>query len=52
MSILVGPIADGSIGTPALFDVESPRAPARNLKLISIKKRAGGIVWLRYKVRR
>lgn len=52
LSVLVGPIADGSVGSPALFDVESERAPARNLKLISIKKRAGGIVWLRYKVRR
>ncbi|HUR80794.1 MAG TPA: RibD family protein [Thermoanaerobaculia bacterium] len=52
LSILVGPIADGSIGTPALFDVENRRAPARNLKLTSMEKRAGGIVWLRYKVRR
>jgi riboflavin biosynthesis pyrimidine reductase len=52
LSILVGPVADGSIGTPALFDVETRRSPARNLKLLSIKKRADGIVWLRYKVRR
>jgi riboflavin biosynthesis pyrimidine reductase len=52
LSILVAPIADGSVGTPALFDVEDGRAPARNLKLLSIEKRAGGIVWLRYKVRR
>jgi len=51
LSVLVGPIADGSIGTPALFDVENRRAPARNLKLLSIEKRSGGIVWLRYKVR-
>jgi riboflavin biosynthesis pyrimidine reductase len=52
LSILVGPVADGSIGTPALFDVENRRAPARKLKLISIEKRPGDIVWLRYKVRR
>jgi riboflavin biosynthesis pyrimidine reductase len=51
LSILVGPVADGSIGTPSLFDVDDRRAPARNLKLISIEKRAGDIVWLRYKVR-
>lgn len=51
LSILVGPVADGSIGTPSLFDVEDRRAPARKLTLISIEKRAGGIVWLRYKVR-
>lgn len=52
LSILVGPVADGSIGTPSLFDVEDGRAPARKLKLISMEKRAGDIVWLRYKVRR
>src|SRR5437763_11759682 len=37
LSILVGPVADGSIGTPSLFDVQDPRAPARNLKLLSIE---------------
>jgi 2,5-diamino-6-(ribosylamino)-4(3H)-pyrimidinone 5'-phosphate reductase len=52
LSILVAPVADGSIGTPTLFDVDDRRAPARSLKLMSIDKRAGGIVWLRYKVRR
>lgn len=52
LSILVAPIADGGIGTATLFDVEHHRTPARNLKLISMEKRAGDIVWLRYKVRR
>lgn len=52
LSILVGPVADGSIGTASLFDVEDRRMPARRLKLLSIEKRAGDIVWLRYKVRR
>jgi 2,5-diamino-6-(ribosylamino)-4(3H)-pyrimidinone 5'-phosphate reductase len=51
LSILVGPIADGSIGTPALFDVEG-RAKAKKLKLMSVEKVKGDIVWLRYKVRR
>jgi riboflavin biosynthesis pyrimidine reductase len=51
LSILVAPVADGSIGTPALFDVDDRRMPARSLKLMSMKKLAGGIVWLRYKVR-
>lgn len=50
LSILVAPIADGSIGTASLFDVEDARVPARKLKLTSMTKRAGGIVWLRYKV--
>jgi riboflavin biosynthesis pyrimidine reductase len=52
LSVLVAPIADGSIGTPTLFDVEGKRAPARSLRLMSMEKRSGGIVWLRYKVRR
>lgn len=52
LSILVGPVADGSVGTASLFDVENRRMPARSLKLLSMEKRAGGVVWLRYKVRR
>lgn len=52
LSILVAPVADGSLGTPSLFDVADRRAPARNLKLLSMEKRSGDIVWLRYKVRR
>lgn len=50
LSILVAPAADGSTGTPTLFD--AGRSPARRLKLLSVEKRAGDIVWLRYKVRR
>ena len=52
LSILVGPVADGSVGTATLFDVEDAAAPARKLKLLSMEKRPGDIVWLRYKVRR
>ena len=51
LSILVAPVADGSVGTPSLFDVGGRRAAARTLTLLSMKKRAGGIVWLRYRVR-
>jgi 2,5-diamino-6-(ribosylamino)-4(3H)-pyrimidinone 5'-phosphate reductase len=48
LSVLVGPVADGSVGTPTLFDV-GRRSPARNLRLLSVEKRSGDIVWLRYK---
>lgn len=50
LSILIAPVADGSSGTPALFDSTKKKGPARALKLISSEKRRGGIVWLRYKV--
>ena len=52
LSILIGPVADGSIGTPSLFDVEDRRSPPRKLKLLASEKRPGDIVWLRYEVRR
>lgn len=52
LSILVAPVADGSMGTATLFDVTGPTVPVRNLKLQSIEKRDGDIVWLRYKMRR
>ncbi|MBV8520292.1 MAG: RibD family protein [Acidobacteria bacterium] len=51
LSVLVAPVADGSIGTPALFDAEDG-TPPRHLRLIAMEKRPGDIVWLRYKVRR
>lgn len=52
LSILVAPVADGSPESATLFDVENARVPVRNLKLLSIRKLSGDIVWLRYKVRR
>jgi len=51
LSILVAPVADGSIGTPTLFDAKPKRAVARPLKVIAMEKRKGDIVWLRYRVR-
>lgn len=49
LSLLVTPVADGSAGTPTLFDVEEGKGPARSLRLISVKRLAGDIVWLRYR---
>jgi len=51
LSILVGPIADGSEGTPTLFD-RARKGPSRNLRLLSMKRVKGDLVWLRYKVKR
>ncbi len=52
LSILVAPIADGSIGAPSLFDAKQGRGPTRHLRLLSVKKRRGGVVWLRYRFSR
>jgi riboflavin biosynthesis pyrimidine reductase len=50
LSQLVMPLADGSAGTPTLFDIAqgSPRWKAAPLRLKSLKRLAGGVVWLRY----
>jgi riboflavin biosynthesis pyrimidine reductase len=52
ISHIVVPVADGSIGTPTVFDAEQGhnRRTAKALRLKSIKRFPGGIVWLRYRV--
>lgn len=50
LSILIAPVADGSMETPTLFDTDGKKGPTRKLKLIAAKKRSGDIVWLRYRV--
>jgi 2,5-diamino-6-(ribosylamino)-4(3H)-pyrimidinone 5'-phosphate reductase len=55
LSLLVAPVADGSSGSPALFDVleshTNDRASAR-WKLRSMERRADDIIWLRYSIDR
>jgi riboflavin biosynthesis pyrimidine reductase len=52
LSLLQVPVADGSTGTPSLFDARADRGPALSLKLLSVERRPGDLVWLRYTVRR
>lgn len=52
LSVLVAPVADGGMGTPTLFDAREGKGPARSLKLVSVEKRKGDLIWLRYKVKR
>jgi 2,5-diamino-6-(ribosylamino)-4(3H)-pyrimidinone 5'-phosphate reductase len=52
LSVLVAPIADGSVGTPSLFDVNERRGPTRHMKLVSFERRKGDLLWLRYKLKR
>lgn len=52
LSVLLVPVADGGIGVPSLFDAKEGRGPARPLMLLSVEKRKGDLLWLRYKVKR
>ncbi|MFL5576343.1 MAG: RibD family protein [Gemmatimonadaceae bacterium] len=51
VSLLVAPVADGRVGTPALFDVDEAPAPCR-LALEAVERRADDVLWLRYRVER
>src|SRR6267378_1550482 len=50
LSILIAPVADGSVGTPTLFDAMTGKGLGRKLRLISISRIKGDLVWLRYKM--
>jgi 2,5-diamino-6-(ribosylamino)-4(3H)-pyrimidinone 5'-phosphate reductase len=50
VSLLVAPVADGRMGTPALFDVEGGDVVPRTLTLDAVEQRADGVLWLRYSV--
>jgi riboflavin biosynthesis pyrimidine reductase len=50
VSVLVAPVVDGRMGTPALFDAQGGGFAPRQLALQSIERRAGDVLWLRYRV--
>ena len=50
VSVLVTPVVDGRVGTPALFDVEDEAVPPQRLALEAVEKRADDVLWLRYRV--
>ena len=50
VSLLVAPVADGRVGTPALFDIDGANVAPRKLRLASVEQRADDIVWIRYLV--
>jgi len=50
LSILISPVADGGIGTPTLFDAIAGKGLARKLRLISMSRIKGDLVWLRYRM--
>ena len=52
VSVIVAPVADGRIGTPALFDVQEDRAAPFRLVLDNVERRGADLLWLRYRVAR
>ena len=50
VSVLVAPVVDGRVGTPAVFDVGEAAAPSR-LVLEHVERRADDVLWLRYRVK-
>ncbi len=51
VSVLIAPVADGTTGTPSLFDA-GPRSRARRLTLLSAERRPNDLLWVRYRVHR
>ncbi len=54
MSLLICPFADGSTHAPTVFDAsdDALKAKATPLRLVALKPRPGGVVWLRYRAKR
>ncbi len=52
VSVLIAPVVDGRIGTPALFDVDGEGFAPYRLALESVERRADDVLWLRYRVER
>ena len=52
VSLLVAPVADGRVGTPALFDVHGEGVAPWRLGLEGVERRADDVLWLRYRVER
>jgi riboflavin biosynthesis pyrimidine reductase len=52
ISHLIAPVADGSVGTPTVFDAEQGHTDrkAKALRLKSVKRFPGGVLWVRYLV--
>lgn len=50
LSLLLAPVADGRVGTPALFDVDGKAIEPLGLSLQSVHRLSDGMVWLRYTI--
>jgi len=50
VSVLVTPVVDGRMGTPAVFDFDGDGAAPHRLALDAVERRADDVLWLRYRV--
>lgn len=50
VSVLVAPVVDGRMGTPALFDDDGDDPAPHRLALEAVERRADDVLWLRYRV--
>jgi len=50
VSLLLAPVADGRMGTPALFDMDGGDVTPYRLALDAVERRADDVLWLRYRV--
>jgi 2,5-diamino-6-(ribosylamino)-4(3H)-pyrimidinone 5'-phosphate reductase len=49
VSLLVAPVVDGRMATPALFDVDAA-GKSHSLVPTHVERRADDVLWLRYRV--
>jgi 2,5-diamino-6-(ribosylamino)-4(3H)-pyrimidinone 5'-phosphate reductase len=49
VSVLVAPVADGRVGTAAMFDVGRDGVTPKRLTLEHVERRADDVLWLRYR---
>jgi riboflavin biosynthesis pyrimidine reductase len=50
VSLLIAPVADGRVGTPALVDVDGDDVTPYRLALDTVERRPGDVLWVRYRV--
>ena len=49
LSVLVAPVVDGRMDTPALFDIDGDTVRPQHLRLDAVEHRPADVLWLRYR---
>lgn len=50
VSLLIAPVADGRMRTPALLDLVAEEVAPHRLELDTVERRADDVLWLRYRI--